>query len=118
MRLPSLPCAGANTLKIPSRTVFNDGTEKGMQALRAAREDRTLLQDLLWLASIARAALQKKTQSPPEVELVECFRQPRAVHEADIWQTEAEPHDTGWVIFPPPPKQLCERPEKLCAALP
>ena len=110
--------AGANTLKIPSRTVFNDGTEKGMQALRAAREVQSLLQDLLWLASIARAALQKKTQSPPEVELVECFRQPRAVHEADIWQTEAEPHDTGWVICPPPPTQPCERPEKLCVVLP
>ena len=105
-------------MKIPSRTFFNDGSKKEMQALRAAREVQTLLQDLLWLASIARAALQKTTQSPPEVELVECFRQPRAVHEADIWQTEAEPHDTGWVIFPPPSKQLCERPEKLCAALP
>ena len=77
----------------------NHVKRKKMQALRTLREIQNSVQDLIWLANLAKEAL--KTNPPSEtkqIELVECFRQPRLYLEEEPWKTEAEPFDTGWVI--------------------
>ena len=73
--------------------------------LRTARElagflpaVREAYRDLLWLYDIARATWQPVTFTPPEVELVACFRDCTPLeHEEPVWFTELEYDHEEWV---------------------
>ena len=75
--------------------------------LQAVREFKNLVQDLIWLSNVLREAM-KYNPEPRQIELVEDFRQPRAQHEPEVWQTDVEPFDASWI--------LCESLLKPCAS--
>ena len=75
---------------------------KEMWYVRTAREAAQIVKDLWWLVELAQDAYAKAPQKPPEVELIEKFRDCKPlVHEEPIWGTEAEEFDAGWAIVTP-----------------
>ncbi len=73
-----------------------------MWYVRTAREIATIAKDLYWLAEMAKDALCTPAREPPEIELIEQFREcTPPVHEEPVWGTEAEEFDTGWCVVRP-----------------
>ena len=76
-----------------------------MEYIQVARElasivptAREAYRDMLWLYGVARATWTPAASSPPEVEMVACFRECVPLeHEAEVWSTECEYDCEEWV---------------------